>query len=40
VLVKQLAKAMGGDLTAVSRRGGGSTFTFSTVVCTDALSNV
>jgi signal transduction histidine kinase len=26
VLVKRLAKAMGGDLTVVSRRGGGSTF--------------
>jgi signal transduction histidine kinase len=36
VLVKRLAKAMGGDLTAVSRRGGGSTFTFSAVVRSDA----
>ncbi|MFZ0125695.1 MAG: ATP-binding protein, partial [Xanthobacteraceae bacterium] len=35
VLVKRLAKAMGGDLTAVSRRGGGSTFTFSAIVRTD-----
>ena len=39
VLVKRLAKAMGGDLTAVSRRGGGSTFTFSAVVCTDTPSS-
>jgi two-component system, sensor histidine kinase len=34
VLVKRLAKAMGGDLTAVSRRGAGSTFTFAAVVNT------
>jgi two-component system, sensor histidine kinase len=32
VLVKRLAKAMGGDLTADSRPGEGSTFTFAAVV--------
>jgi len=32
VLVKRLAKAMGGDLTADSRSGEGSTFTFAAVV--------
>jgi signal transduction histidine kinase len=32
VLVKRLAKAMGGDLTVASRRGGGSTFTLAVVV--------
>ena len=37
VLVKRLAKAMGGDLTAVSRPGEGSTFTFAAVVGTGAL---
>jgi len=32
VLVKRLAKAMGGDLTVASRRGGGSTFKLAVVV--------
>jgi signal transduction histidine kinase len=32
VLVKRLARAMGGDLTAASRRAAGSSFTLTTVV--------
>src|SRR5207249_6653075 len=30
--VKQLARAMGGDVTVTQRRGGGATFTFNVVI--------
>jgi CheY-like chemotaxis protein len=38
--VKQLARAMGGDITVTQRRGGGTTFTFNVVMspATDAVT--